>query len=160
MNAIRPIGAALVAAALAAAAGAPAFAQSNLDAGKSPAKLFAQGCSACHSTPHDLAVVRRDFLIQHYTTGPEQADLLAAYLEAVRNEPDRKPRRSPRAETETADVAITGSIGVAMPAVELPESSPHETAARAASEPSPEPAVAVTVIPTLVPLPPPLDIDE
>jgi hypothetical protein len=128
MNVRRLIGATCVAFALATAAGGPARAQANLDAGKSPAKLFAQGCGACHGNPQELVDTRRDFLIQHYTTGPEQADLLAAYLEAVRNAP-QKPRRSPRAEIDVADMISTGSIGVAPPApLETPEAPPPDVA--------------------------------
>ncbi len=113
MNPRHPIGAAILAAALAAAAGGPAWTQANLDAGKSPAKLFAQGCGACHGSPQELVEIRRDFLVQHYTTGPEQAEQIAAYLEAVRNVP-QKPRRSPRADIEVADMVSTGSIGVTL----------------------------------------------
>jgi hypothetical protein len=153
MNARQPIGAAMLAVALAAlaqgAAQGPASAQANLDAGKSPEKLFAQGCGTCHGTPQELAQVRRDFLIQHYTTGPQQADLLAAYLEAVRNEPGRtpKPRRSPRADIDVADVTSTGSIGGVTAAPAPPEVARPEDAA---------PEAAKSAVVSL----PPLDIDE
>jgi cytochrome c553 len=121
-----PIGAAILAAALAAAAGGPAWAQANLDAGKSPAKLFAQGCGACHGSPQELVDIRRDFLVQHYTTGPEQAEQIAAYLESVRHAP-QKPRRSPRAGIEVADMISTGSIGATLPEpVETPEAPPPD----------------------------------
>ncbi len=163
MNAHRPIGAAMLAVALAAAAQAPAlapvWAQSNLDAGKSPEKLFAQGCGACHSTPHELAQVRRDFLVQHYTTGPQQADLLAAYLEAVRNEPGRmpKPRRSPRADIDVADVTSTGSIGGTAAAAAPSETARHEDAK--SEDAKSEDAAPAPAKPAAVSLPP-LDIDE
>lgn len=103
--------------ALAMGAVAGASAQSNLDAGKSPAQMFAQGCSACHRTPRELPSVGRDFLIQHYTTGPSQADAMAAYLQAVRSEPARaaKPRRIPSAEADVAEVVSTGSIAAEPP---------------------------------------------
>jgi hypothetical protein len=112
------------------AAGA-ASAQSNLDAGKSPAQLFANGCSGCHRTPQEVAHAGRDFLLEHYTTGPHQADAMAAYLDTVRISPARaaKPRRSPSAEADVVEVDSTGSIAA-------------------------EPAVATTELPV------PLDIDE
>src|SRR5581483_11618405 len=104
----RPIAAVMTGVALATGAIVTASAQANLDAGKSPAQMFAQGCSACHRTPRDLAYVSRAFLLQHYTTGPQQAEVMAAYLEAVRSEPVRKPRRS--TEADVAEVTSTGSI--------------------------------------------------
>ena len=126
MNPRHPIGAAILAAALAAAAGGPAWTQANLDAGKSPAKLFAQGCGACHGSPQELVEIRRDFLVQHYTTGPEQAEQIAAYLESLRHVP-QKPRRSPRADIEVADMVSTGSIGVTLSEpTEAPEAPPPD----------------------------------
>ena len=149
MNARQAFGAAVLAALIVTAGGpsqTPARAQANLDAGKSPAKIFAQGCGACHATPHELHDIRRDFLIQHYTTGPEQAALIADYLEAVRSEPRPiKPRRGPRAEIELADVVITGSIGVAPPAAAPSETASSETAPPEAA--TREDALAETVTP-------------
>ncbi|MBI3436525.1 MAG: hypothetical protein HY056_15860 [Proteobacteria bacterium] len=68
------------------AAGA-ALAQ-DLTAGKTPAQLFAGGCTACHKGPQGLA---KDgsarsiggFLRQHYTSSPEMAEALAVYLLAA-----------------------------------------------------------------------------
>jgi len=153
MNARQPFGAAILAAALFVAAGgagqSPARAQSNLDAGKSPARIYAQGCGSCHGTPHEFFEVRRDFLIQHYTTGPEQARLIADYLDAVRSEPRPvKPRRSPRAEIDVADVEATGSIGAAQPAA-----LPSETAMPDMTVP--EAAAAETPAAETAPLPAP-----
>ena len=62
---------------------APAFAQ-DLTQGKTPAQLFAGDCAACHKSPQGLA--RGDtrsvasFLTEHYTTKPDMAQALAAYL--------------------------------------------------------------------------------
>jgi mono/diheme cytochrome c family protein len=147
MNVHRPIGAAILALALAAVAAAPAWAQANLDAGKSPAKIFAQGCGSCHGTPHELHDIRRDFLLQHYTTGSQQADMIADYLEAVRSEPPPKPRRGPRAEIEVADALVTGSIGVT-----APESAPAEARKPEIAPPDTIQAEAASPVP--------LDIDE
>lgn len=57
----------------------------NLEAGKSPAQIFAGTCSACHKAPRGLlksvpAGSLSSFLRQHYTTSSEMASLLSAYL--------------------------------------------------------------------------------
>jgi hypothetical protein len=62
----------------------PAQAQ-NLEAGKSPSQIFAGTCTACHKGPRGLlktvpAGSLQGFLRQHYTTSPEMASLLAAFL--------------------------------------------------------------------------------
>ncbi|WFU68898.1 hypothetical protein [Bradyrhizobium sp. CB2312] len=64
----------------------------NLDAGKSPAKLFADGCATCHRSPRGLAKGRFSvtlawFLKDHYATSPDSARALAAYLESVDGPP-------------------------------------------------------------------------
>jgi hypothetical protein len=63
----------------------PALAQQNLEAGKSPAQIFAGACSECHKGPRGLlktvpAGSLQGFLRQHYTTSPDMATLLSAYL--------------------------------------------------------------------------------
>lgn len=60
----------------------------NLDAGKPPAKLFADGCATCHRSPRGLAKGRFSltltwFLRDHYATSSDSAKALAAYLESV-----------------------------------------------------------------------------
>jgi hypothetical protein len=62
----------------------PAQAQ-NLEAGKSPSQIFAGTCTACHKSPRGLlktvpAGSLQGFLRQHYTTSPEMASLLSAFL--------------------------------------------------------------------------------
>ncbi|WP_456748836.1 hypothetical protein [Bradyrhizobium sp. USDA 4354] len=66
----------------------------NLDAGKSPAKLFAEGCATCHRSPRGLAKGRFSltlswFLKDHYATSSDSAKALAAYLESVDGPPPR-----------------------------------------------------------------------
>ena len=64
----------------------PALAQAtNLEAGKSPSQIFAGTCTACHKSPRGLlktvpAGSLQGFLRQHYTTSPEMASLLTAFL--------------------------------------------------------------------------------
>jgi hypothetical protein len=84
-----------VAAAWALAIG-PAAAQ-NLDQGKSPQKLFADGCASCHRSPRGLARGRFNltlywFLKDHYATGPESAKALASYLQEVDAAAGARPR--------------------------------------------------------------------
>lgn len=75
----------------------------NLDAGKSPAKLFADGCATCHRSPRGLAKGRFSltlswFLKDHYATSSDSAKVLADYLQSVDEPPPRaaaKPARKP-----------------------------------------------------------------
>ncbi|MDX3967368.1 MAG: hypothetical protein QHD01_12295 [Bradyrhizobium sp.] len=81
----------------------------NLDAGKPPAKLFAEGCATCHRSPRGLAKGRFTltlswFLKDHYATSADSARALAAYLVSVDESPPRgvakpgakPPRSAPR----------------------------------------------------------------
>lgn len=65
---------------------APLRAQ-DLEAGKTPAQLFASNCSACHRSPAGLAKGREPglvgFLRQHYTTSAASAAALASFLAAA-----------------------------------------------------------------------------
>jgi hypothetical protein len=66
----------------------PARAQTQLDEGKTAPQLFSSACSACHKSPRGLtketsASTLASFLRAHYTTGREQAGLLAAYVLAA-----------------------------------------------------------------------------
>lgn len=62
---------------------APASAQSNLDAGKSPAQIFAHTCNACHRSPREIKKTTPAFMREHYTTGSQEAATMAAYLSQV-----------------------------------------------------------------------------
>ncbi|MDI3560429.1 hypothetical protein [Bradyrhizobium sp. Arg816] len=71
----------------------------NLDAGKAPAKLFADGCATCHRSPRGLAKGRFSltltwFLKDHYATSADSAKTLAAYLESVDGPPPRAAGKS------------------------------------------------------------------
>lgn len=72
-----------VVAAAAPTAGAPAWAQANLDAGKSAAQIFADTCNACHRSPREIKPTSAAFLREHYTTGPRAAAAMAAYLASI-----------------------------------------------------------------------------
>src|ERR1700674_1652617 len=74
----------LGAAAVLVLAGGAAPAQ-DFTAGKTPAQLFSSDCSECHRSPAGLAKNRdartlAGFLRQHYTTKPDTAGALAAYV--------------------------------------------------------------------------------
>jgi hypothetical protein len=73
----------------------PAHGQSNLDAGKSPAQIFADTCNACHRGPRELRPTNAGFLRQHYTTGAQEAANMAAYLAAVGSDPRAVQQRRP-----------------------------------------------------------------
>lgn len=88
---------------------ATAAAAQNLDAGKPPARLFAEGCATCHRSPRGLAKGRFSltlswFLRDHYATSSDSAKALAAYLASVDEPPPRGsakpgakvPRSAPR----------------------------------------------------------------
>jgi mono/diheme cytochrome c family protein len=95
---------------LVAAAGLATVASAqNLDAGKSPQKLFADGCATCHRSPRGLAKGRFSltlswFLKEHYATSSDSAKALADYLVAADTPPPRStgqpgakpPRSTPR----------------------------------------------------------------
>ena len=86
---------------------APAVAQENIDAGKSPAQLYAKNCAICHKTPHGLtkavgAYGLQNFLREHYSASRESAAAIARYLASI----DRGPaprghavKRGPKKET-------------------------------------------------------------
>lgn len=63
--------------------GFPASAQSNLDAGKSPAQIFANTCNACHRNPREIKRTTPAFMREHYTTGMQEATAMAAYLASI-----------------------------------------------------------------------------
>lgn len=57
----------------------------DLNEGKTAPQMFASDCAVCHQKPNGLARGRNtgqlaNFLRQHYTTGTQQAGMIAAYL--------------------------------------------------------------------------------
>ena len=85
----------------------PALAQENIDAGKTPAQLYAQDCAICHKVPHGLSRAGglfglQNFLREHYTASKESAAAIAAYLVAIDRKarpPERKrARHAPKSE--------------------------------------------------------------
>jgi hypothetical protein len=72
----------------------PAFAQ-NLDAGKSPAQIFSDTCSACHRSAREVRQSSPGFLREHYTTGAREAASMAAYLASVGSDSRAIQQRKP-----------------------------------------------------------------
>lgn len=72
-----------------------AQAQSNLDAGKSPAQIFSDTCNACHRSARELKQTNPGFLREHYTTGAREAAAMAAYLATVGSDPRAVQQRRP-----------------------------------------------------------------
>jgi hypothetical protein len=121
---------------LAAAASGPVAAQ-DFTQGKTAAQLFAGDCAACHKSPQGLAKGGdprsiASFLREHYTTKPEMADALAAYVAAngrgqapLTDTPGAKPSRGaasndvgrstdgarPRAAVPTSDESKPPDVG-------------------------------------------------
>ena len=85
----------VIVAAAAWAAVAPAWAQANLDAGKSAAQLFADTCNACHRSAREIKPTSAAFLREHYTTGPRAAAAMAAYLASVGSDTRAVQQRRP-----------------------------------------------------------------
>ena len=85
-----------------------ARAQLDLNAGKSAAQMFASNCSACHRSPVGLARGRNPrsvarFLLQHYTTRPQNAGVIARYLASVRGTRPARRAVDPTASTAPAN---------------------------------------------------------
>jgi hypothetical protein len=91
---------------LAAAGTLPALAQDNLDAGKTPAQLYAADCAICHKTPQGLnkgggIFGLSGFLREHYTASREAASAIAAYVQSVDKGP--APAKKPGKRTAKGD---------------------------------------------------------
>lgn len=74
------------AAALVLALGGAAWAQENLETGKSAAQMFASDCGICHKSAQALVkdgYPTEAFLRVHYTSGKEMAATLFTYLRGI-----------------------------------------------------------------------------
>jgi len=111
----------------------------DFSAGKTAAQLFASDCSACHKSPAGLAKGQStgalaSFLREHYTTKPESASALAAYVAgagpgsarvsppSTAAKPDEKPAPKPRPATAAVEqgeaAAPAGPREAAKPSVD------------------------------------------
>jgi hypothetical protein len=104
--------------------------QTDYSAGKSPAQLFAGDCSTCHKSPRGLAKGQdsrslSDFLREHYTTRPENASALAAYLLGNPG-PAVEPRQQAESPRGRKPRAATANAPAPAPAAEPERSKPAE----------------------------------
>ena len=94
----------------------------NLDQGKSGARLFADGCTACHRSPRGLAKGRFSltlflFLQKHYAVNSSSAWALASYLESV-DSTQRGQARAAAAKPSPATRSFRSSLRPPMPVPE------------------------------------------
>lgn len=82
----------------------PADAQGNIDAGKSPAQIFGDTCSACHRSARDFRRLSLGFLRAHYTTGPDEAAAMANYLAGLMGSDPRPSSQPGQPKRPPADV--------------------------------------------------------
>jgi hypothetical protein len=139
---------------------APASAQSNLDAGKTPAQIFANTCNACHRSPREIRKTSAGFMREHYTTSAQEAATMAAYLASMGSDPKavqqrRKPvlgagKEAPPSEKPSgeAHAALDGTKNGQTSSSRRPSASFEATSTLAASfmaeePPAPPPAPAV-----------------
>jgi hypothetical protein len=79
----------------------PALAQENLNAGKTPAQLYASDCAICHKSPQGMSRAAGmlgldSFLREHYTSSHESAAAITAYIQSVDRGPPPKETRVKR----------------------------------------------------------------
>jgi hypothetical protein len=96
----------------------PVAAQGNIDAGKTPAQIFGDTCSACHRSARELKRASTSFLRTHYSTGADEAAAMAGYLAGVASDPRAaaQPKRPPNEVGKQAP-------GPSRPATEQPKSA-------------------------------------
>ena len=143
-----------------------ADAQGNIDAGKTPAQIFGDTCSACHRSARELRRASASFLRAHYTTGSDEAAAMASYLAGlVSNDPrpaqpgQSQPKRPPgdvvKQQQPPRPAVENGKSGPGPAAATQPKSRPGATAsaqARAiAEERHPDPPPPTPPAPVLVP---------
>jgi mono/diheme cytochrome c family protein len=120
----------------------------NLDAGKPASQIFAEVCANCHRSPRELkSNPGASFLREHYTTGPEMAATMAAYLSAG-SDPRAganagaggpSPRRLPPAGVPTANPSGGTATTRESPAAEPPLREPPSREPPSREPPSREP---------------------
>jgi hypothetical protein len=106
-------------------------AQSNLDAGKSPAQIFSDTCNACHRSPREIKRTSPAFLREHYTTGLREAAAMAAYLASVGSDPNAVQQRRPpvmgAGQATPAETATARAPATAPPATDQSKSDTQAT---------------------------------
>jgi cytochrome c551/c552 len=112
-----------------------ADAQGNIDAGKTPAQIFGDTCSACHRSARDLRRASASFLRAHYTTGSDEAASMANYLAGLGSN-DPRPAQPGQAQPKRPPGDVAKQPQPPRPAVENGKSGPGPAAAQPKSRPS------------------------
>ena len=101
---------------------APASAQENLYANKTPAQIFATDCAICHKTPQSLSKAGgvfglglEGFLRSHYTASRESAAVIARYLQALDAGPAAPERKRGTASKPAAKKPADAKAGDKLP---------------------------------------------
>jgi hypothetical protein len=115
----------------------PAWAQVNIDQGKSPTEMFNGDCGTCHKSAKGLANGRNSgalagFLREHYTSSAQQAASLAAYVLGAGSGP------APSANLKPGTASAEPKPGEAKPGEKGRPGRP-EPASTAKLQPSTEP---------------------
>jgi len=139
-----------------------ADAQGNIDAGKTPAQIFGDTCSACHRSARDLRRASASFLRSHYTAGSDEAAAMASYLAGLGGSDPRsaqpptqaQPKRPPADVAKQPRPPVEQAKSGAAPgsAQAQPKSRPSASASAQAR------AVAEERHPELPPPPPPAPV--
>jgi hypothetical protein len=118
---------AAAAGALVVLAGTAAWAQENLEQGKSGAQLFATDCAICHKSPQALVkdgYPTEGFLRVHYASSREMAAAVSAYLRGIARpeagEASSK-RGKPRLQAESGKPAAKKKSGAKAGEANAPE---------------------------------------
>ncbi|MCC6888878.1 MAG: hypothetical protein IT536_10110 [Hyphomicrobiales bacterium] len=128
-----------------------AASQGNIDAGKTPAQIFADTCSNCHRRASDLKRgASAGFLRQHYTPGAQEAAAMAAYLAAlpVAPEPRGGKAKAPPEKDKAKVQQAQGPQGKTPPKGKRPG---ENAKAPEPEPPPPEPVREEAVVPKLEP---------
>jgi hypothetical protein len=137
-----------IAGALAIVTAGSALPQGNIDAGKTPAQMFADTCSNCHRRPSELKRgASAGFLRQHYTPGAQEAAAMASYLASIPAAKDR-PRAQDR---EKAKVKAQQQAQERPKAQAAPKGKRPELAKSPPPEPAPPEAPPETRAEAVVP---------
>jgi hypothetical protein len=127
------------AAALMLALSGAAWAQENLEQGKTPAQLFASDCGICHKSAQALVkdgYPSEAFLRVHYTSSREMASALFTYLRGIARADAASPgpkRAKPKANAQK-DGEAKPERKAKKPASAKPESKPAENTSGAKAE--------------------------
>ena len=100
---------------LAAIGAIPVRGQENLDAGKTPAQLYASDCAICHKTPNGLSkgggiFGLSGFLREHYTSSRESAAAIAAYVQSVDKGPPPPAKKPGKRSAKGDDKGKPGEV--------------------------------------------------